>query len=114
MKVYYDGHCQICIHFASFLRKVDFFNKLHLISFRSLNNFPTAMEHEIHVNIKNKTYTGYRAIVAISRQLPTLWILLPGLYLFQCLNVGDFLYQKFAQIRNRLLQKSCDTKCFRS
>src|SRR5699024_8428311 len=103
-----------CIHFASFLRKIDSFNKLQLISFRSLANYSPAMEHEIHVEIQDKTYTGYRAILAIARQLPILWILLPGLYLFQWLNIGDFLYQKFARIRNRFLQKSCNTQCFRS
>lgn len=114
MNIYYDGHCQICIYFASFLQKIDLANKLQLISFRSLTDYSPAMEREIHVEIQDKTYTGYHAIVAIARHLPTLWILLPGLYLCQWLNIGDFIYQKFARIRNLLLQKTCDTKCFRS
>lgn len=113
MKIYYDGHCQICIGLANILRKVDRFNKLQLISFRSLASYPEAMEGEIHVYNNGKLYRGFDGLLAIARKLPIFWFVVPGLYLVKGLKLGDFFYKEIARARNRFFKTTCDDHCFR-
>jgi|SRR5690625_3058245 len=114
MEVYYDGYCQICIRLAKFLRKVDLFKQLHLISFRTLTNYPEAMEGEIHVYDKGKLYKGFDGLLAITRKLPLFWLAVPGLYVLKWLTLGDFFYEKIARARNRFFKTTCDDHCFRN
>jgi len=112
MNIYYDGHCQICQRFAAFIRKVDFAKQIHLISFRSLDHYPQTMEAEIHVYTNNKCYTGFNAIIAITKKLPLFWIFLPILTVLKWLRLGDLVYTKVAQARNHLFKATCTDNCF--
>ncbi|WP_099157862.1 thiol-disulfide oxidoreductase DCC family protein [Virgibacillus ndiopensis] len=105
--IYYDGFCKMCSSTSVIWKKIDWSNQLAFESFRTLNDYPKAMEESLHVNKNGHWYTGYNAIIQISKKLPLMWVLLPFLYLFKLIGLGDFVYNKVAKNRKLVPVNQC-------
>lgn len=112
MIIYFDSYCSLCRNIVAAWKKVDWLDKLTFTSFRSLGNYPQAMEQQLHVYHHYQWYQGYSAILEIAKMLPLMWVFLPVLYLFKWLGTGNFIYRKFAANRKLIpLNKCSDEKC---
>ncbi|WP_165767894.1 thiol-disulfide oxidoreductase DCC family protein [Virgibacillus indicus] len=107
MIVYYDSYCKMCTASSTIWRKLDWRKKLSFESFRLLQDYPKEMEKSLHVNHEGHWYNGYTAIIQIAKMLPLLWIILPFLYLFKWLGLGDFIYEKIAKNRKLVPVNQC-------
>lgn len=107
MIIYFDGNCGLCRRTAKWWEKMDWMNKLQFISFRSIENYPQIMEEQLHVFHKHQWYRGYGAFIQIAKMLPLLWVLLPLLYLFKWIGLGDFIYKKVAANRKLVPVNQC-------
>jgi|SRR5690625_909734 len=111
MYVYYDSFCTLCTKNARIWKKIDWFNKLKLISFRSLNDYPQQMEEQLHVFAKGRWYVGFTAFIQIVKALPLLWICLPFMYLAKWCRLGDAIYEKVAKWRFHIFGQYCSGQC---
>jgi len=118
LKVLYDGECGLCTRLARALKALDPFGNLNLIDFRqreALAGLPripfAALERRMHVlSPDGKVEAGYHGVVALARRVPALAPLgligsLPGTAL-----LGDPVYDRVADRRQRLHAK-CDENC---
>ncbi|MGP4108777.1 DCC1-like thiol-disulfide oxidoreductase family protein [Virgibacillus sp. L01] len=108
MIIYYDSYCKMCTSSSLFWNKMDWRNKLSFKSFRMLDNYPKEMEESLHVYHQDKWYKGFDAIMEVSRKLPLMWILLPFMYLFKWIGLGEFIYKKIAKNRRLVPVNQCD------
>ena len=109
--IYYDSYCQLCINNSKVWKKLDWLNKLDLVSFRTLDHYPKLMEEQIHVYSNGIWYVGFCALIQIAKMLPLLWPLLPIMYMVKWIGLGDFVYKKIAQSRTIIPIDHCDKKC---
>ncbi|MFC2947392.1 thiol-disulfide oxidoreductase DCC family protein [Virgibacillus sediminis] len=107
MIVYYDSYCKLCTTSSNIWKKLDWRDKLIFRSFRTLENYPKEMEESLHVQHKGKWWNGYDAIINIAKLLPALWILLPFLYLFKWVGLGNYIYGKIAANRKLVPVNHC-------
>ncbi|GGB48818.1 thioredoxin [Lentibacillus populi] len=107
MIVYYDSFCKICTNSSIIWKKFDWNNRLTFASFRDLEDYPKAMEESLHVHQKGKWYTGYNALMQITKQLPLLWVMVPFMYILKAIGIGDFIYKKVAKNRKLIPVNQC-------
>ncbi|MFD1363391.1 thiol-disulfide oxidoreductase DCC family protein [Lentibacillus salinarum] len=107
MIVYYDSYCKLCTHSSVFWKKIDWRNRLRYSSFRDLENYPKAMAEKLHVYDRGQWFQGYDAIIAISKKLPPLWPILPILYVFKWVGLGELMYNTIAKNRKLVPVKQC-------
>ncbi|MGY0692144.1 thiol-disulfide oxidoreductase DCC family protein [Virgibacillus sp. FSP13] len=110
MIVFYDSFCSMCRNSSIIWKKFDWNNHLIFESFRDLENYPKAMEENLHVKENGKWYVGFTALIQIAKHLPLLWILVPFLYFFKIIGLGDFIYKKVAANRKLIPVNQCDDK----
>ncbi|WP_156290523.1 thiol-disulfide oxidoreductase DCC family protein [Oceanobacillus salinisoli] len=107
MIVYYDSYCKLCTTSSTVWGKLDWKNKLSFESFRHLKDYPIEMEKSLHVFHNGKWYKGYDAIIQIAKILPLLWLLIPAMYLFKILGLGDVIYNQIAKKRKLVPVNQC-------
>lgn len=108
MIIYFDSHCNLCKTSSTLWKKMDWGQKLRFTSFRSMKNHPKAMEEQLHVYDKHNWYQGYSALIQIVKVLPLMWVLLPFLYFFKWIGLGNFIYRKVAANRKLVPINQCD------
>ncbi|WP_077325679.1 thiol-disulfide oxidoreductase DCC family protein [Virgibacillus siamensis] len=107
MIIFYDSFCKLCTQTSKVWKKFDWQNQLTFNSFRSLDDYPAAMEEYLHVLHKGIWYQGFDAVLQISKVLPVLWLALPVLYIGKWLGLGDLIYDKVAANRNIIPINQC-------
>ncbi|WP_010649666.1 thiol-disulfide oxidoreductase DCC family protein [Oceanobacillus massiliensis] len=107
MIVYYDSYCKICTNSSTVWKKLDWRKKLTFDSFRTMQNYPPAMEKSLHVQHNGKWFNGYSAIIEIAKMLPLLWIFVPFMYLFKFIGLGDVIYKLVAKNRKLVPVNQC-------
>lgn len=115
--VLFDGHCRFC---QSQVRKLQWFDTGRRLTFLSLHDprvgqrYPDLsheqlMEQMYVIDPAGGKHAGASAIRYLSRQLPTLWLLVPLLHLPCSLPWWRWLYGQIARRRYRWgRQPSCD------
>lgn len=112
LDVYFDGLCSLCNRSVETLRGLDWWGRLRFIDLESAESDPPLREHpevsiadlrrELHVVAPDQTvYRGFFAFRRIARELPTLWPVLPLLYLPGASVVGPSVYRRVALKRHR-------------
>lgn len=109
MIIYYDSYCKLCTNTSLLWKKIDRGSRLRFSSFRDLDHYPKAMEEKLHVYDRHQWFQGYDAIIAISKKLPLLWGMVPILYVFKWIGLGDILYNFIAKNRKLIPVNQCDT-----
>ncbi|MGJ9458625.1 thiol-disulfide oxidoreductase DCC family protein [Oceanobacillus sp. CF4.6] len=107
MIVYYDSYCKICTNSSTIWKRLDWRNKLTFDSFRNMKDYPLEMEKSLHVKYNNRWYKGYSAIIQIAKVLPLLWILVPFMYIFKFIGLGDTIYKLVANNRKLVPVNQC-------
>lgn len=107
MIIYYDSFCSMCTKSSIIWKKFDWNNHLTFESFRDLEHYPKAMEESLHVNQKGEWFSGYNALIQITKQLPLLWILIPFMHVFKRLGLGDAIYKMVAHNRKLVPVHQC-------
>jgi predicted DCC family thiol-disulfide oxidoreductase YuxK len=97
----------MCTKSSTIWKKFDLNNRLMFKSFRDLEHYPKAMEESLHVNHKGEWFSGYDALIQITKQLPLLWMVLPFMHVFKRLGLGDAIYKKIAQKRKLVPVHQC-------
>ncbi|WP_067727743.1 thiol-disulfide oxidoreductase DCC family protein [Oceanobacillus damuensis] len=108
MIVYYDSYCKICTNSSTIWKKFDWRNNLTFDSFRNMKDYPPEMEKSLHVFHNNKWYNGYSAIIQITKMLPLFWALVPFMYFFKFIGLGDLLYIWVAKNRKLVPVNQCE------
>ena len=109
-RVLYDGQCEICQAFVSWLRTLDHENKTSCIPI-SVEVLPTIDSRlnieeclrQLHVvTPAGEIYVGWDAVTCLARLFPSTWLVgtLGQLFLFR--NLGHLLYQFVATNRYSL------------
>jgi len=107
MIVYYDSYCKLCTRTAYIWKKFDWRKKLVFLSFRDLPQYPEAMETEMHVEKDGVWHKGFDAVIAVCKQLPLTWPLVPFLHVLNWLHLGPIIYKKIASSRKLFPVGSC-------
>ncbi|ENH96365.1 vitamin K-dependent gamma-carboxylase [Gracilibacillus halophilus YIM-C55.5] len=116
--VFYDGECSFCLTTVRRLKQLDWFRLISLINFRNYNNikkwdiYPENLEERMHsITIKsNKVKSGFDAFIEVTKHLVPLWFLLPILYLFKWVGMGNITYNFIAKRRNLLSSHYCNSE----
>lgn len=108
MIIYFDSYCKMCTSSSIFWKKIDWRNQLSFESFRTIENYPKAMEESLHVYHQKRWFEGFDAIIEVSKKLPLMWVPLPIMYLFKWIGLGDFIYKKIARNRRLVPVNQCD------
>lgn len=115
--LYYDNFCPNCKRFSKLIKKIDWFNKIIIRELRNpehisqISGIDLDLAHkEIASYDGNWTY-GFKSLLKIFRKLPILWGLLPLLYIFNALGIGDYFYRKIAQNRTIVSLHCAEETC---
>ncbi|MGG3843926.1 thiol-disulfide oxidoreductase DCC family protein, partial [Anoxybacillus kestanbolensis] len=87
--IYYDGYCAFCNKIVSKWKEKDHYEKLIFKSFREESVQAEIavslidLDKEIHAknNDNNKMYKGIYVVTEVSKRIPSLWFMVPLLYL---------------------------------
>ena len=112
LEVYFDGLCSLCNRSVETLRRLDRSGHLRFIDLESVEgDIPLPghpgislddLRRELHVVAPDQSvYRGFFAFRRIARELPTLWPVLPLLYLPGASMLGPRLYRRVAEGRVR-------------
>ncbi|MFX3617063.1 MAG: thiol-disulfide oxidoreductase DCC family protein [Sporolactobacillus sp.] len=117
LTVFYDNWCPLCIHIKHRIDKIDGFHRMKWVGIRANKalekyHFPLSkLEGRMHaINRKNKSFSGYAAILAVSRQLPIFFPLYPLLKLIEIVKLGDICYNYIADHRKIMPIDQCEKK----
>lgn len=108
--VAYDGNCLFCVRTVGLIHRLDIFDRLRLVDFRStsLQNFDYARaEKEMLVQTKFRVSGGFEGFREVAKRLPLIWIFLPILYLPGASIIGKLIYDYIAAHRYLILGGRC-------
>ncbi|WP_165769136.1 thiol-disulfide oxidoreductase DCC family protein [Virgibacillus profundi] len=111
MIIFYDSYCKMCTTSSILWKKIDWRNKLSFESFRLLMDYPEEMEKSLHVKHRGQWFQGYNALIEIAKLLPLIWVLLPFMYIFKWVGLGDYIYKKIAANRKLVPVNQCGDSC---
>ncbi len=117
IKVFYDGHCTLCVRSMNLVRTTD---KIGLVNFTSFHDLEKAdlpvqediLERSIVVKTKDgKTFTGMHAILKILLRIPELFILAAFVFFLNAIGMGEITYSKISASRYSILSGRCTGNC---
>ena len=117
IKVFYDGHCPVCVRSMNLIRTTDKIGLVNFTSFRDLEkaDLPVQediLERSIVVETKDgKTFTGMHAVLKILLRIPELFILAAFVYFLNAIGIGEITYSKISASRYSILSGSCTGNC---
>lgn len=105
------------LRFKSFLKKIDFSNKLQFIGIRQSDTFrlypqlDKTLALERMATLKNDDLKyGFDSIFRIVFELPILWLFIPFFFVLKWMHLGHWAYDQIAS-RRGLLPFGCDETC---
>ena len=118
--IYYDNYCPNCVRFTKLIKRLDWFQLLHIKQLRN----PIHRSNMLGINIDlaekqmasfNGSWSyGYETLYKIFFRLPIFWIFIPILFLFKVSGLGQFFYLKLAVNRQIIplhcTEESCELK----
>lgn len=120
LAVYYDGLCPLCIRSVGVLSRLDLWGHLRFVDLEQpdiVRPPGVSMEdlrREMHVvPVDGPPAAGFFGFRKIAGMLPTLWPLLPVLYLPGAGLLGPRVYRRIAarRARNDSCEGSCERHC---
>lgn len=114
--VLYDGECGLCLRSMFTLSLFDWLKRITWKDFHDkavqkkevAELKPSALKKEIHVLIGKNVYRGFYGFRALSRHLPSLWILAPFLYIPGVPAIGTRIYARIASRRAVCRHGQCE------
>ena len=111
--IYFDGLCPLCIRSMTIIRTLDLFDRLRFCDFEQREGRVILPEHldvsvddlrrEMHiVEPDGSISSGFFAFRIIARYVPTLWPVLPVLFLPFADRLGPLIYRRIAAGRIRM------------
>jgi predicted DCC family thiol-disulfide oxidoreductase YuxK len=124
IRVFYDGHCGLCLRSIFWLQLLDWLGRLAYVDFRDTAAHQAfapdlsleALDKALHVRFpgpsaplgaSGKTLSGFDAFRAISWHLPPLWIAAPFLYIPGVPPIGRIVYGAIAARREKCSHEAC-------
>ena len=117
IKVYYDGHCPVCVRSMNLVRTADKIGLVNFTSFRDLNkaDLPVRediLERSIVVETRDgRKFTGMHAVLKILLRMPELFILAALVFFMNTVGIGEITYSKISSSRYSILSGSCSDNC---
>lgn len=114
--VLYDGHCGLCLRSVFVLTVLDWLRRLDIIDFRDAGLRRKAapgialkhLDRALHIILPDGSVrTGFAAFRALAWHLPPLWIIAPLLYIPGVKTVGDAVYARVAESREKCTHEEC-------
>ena len=106
--VYYDGDCNLCHAAAENWRKLDWFQRVHFVSFRALDpaELPaplSELDSQMHAvrAADGVKFVGIAAVQAVFARIPVYMPLAPLVWLFRRVGLGQPAYMFIAKRRMR-------------
>lgn len=117
IKVYYDGHCPVCVRSMNLVRAADKIRLVNFTSFRDLNkaDLPVRediLERSIVVETRDgRKFTGMHAVLKILLRMPELFILTAFVFFMNTVGIGEITYSKISASRYSILSGGCSGNC---
>lgn len=117
IRVFYDGHCPVCVRSMNLVRTTD---KIGLVKFTSFHdiekvNLPVEediLERTMVVETKDgKIFTGMHAVFRILLRIPELFIIAALVFFLNTLGIGEIIYSKISSSRYSILLGRCNENC---
>jgi len=114
--VLFDGRCGLCRRSVVVLKSLDWLHRLEFANFREKERKEKHAKHismevldaSMHIRLSNGEYEkGFFAFRSVSWHLPSLWILMPFLYIPGVPFIGDRIYATIAKNRPRCESDTC-------
>ncbi|MNZ94234.1 hypothetical protein D3C78_1133360 [compost metagenome] len=117
--VFFDGWCPMCRGIVTKIATMDYFRLITCISFRddsviakySLN--PEDIQLRMHSTKLSRVSlkAGIHSVLQISCRLLPLWPLVPMIYFFKVIGLGQYMYDFIAKRRLIVPVNHCDDSC---
>jgi predicted DCC family thiol-disulfide oxidoreductase YuxK len=128
IRVFYDGHCGLCLRSVFWLELMDWLGRLKPVDFRDADARKAeapdlsleALDRALHVRFPaagpeqsrvgrgdGKTLNGFDAFRALAWHLPPLWVAAPFLYLPGIPPIGRRIYARIAARRQKCKHEDC-------
>lgn len=114
LTIVYDDWCPYCTRFSNFIKKNDLFNNVSFLRLRKddikIDGFNKEEALKKMASFEKEWKYGYDSILRLSVRIPTLWILIPILYLLKVIGIGDSIYNELA-IKRKIIPIHCNDNC---
>lgn len=119
IKVFFDGHCGLCLRSVFGLQMLDRLGRLTYVDFRDERARKAGapdlslaeLDKALHIRFPSgRTLNGFNAFRALSWHLPVLWPVVPFLYVPGVPWLGRKIYAHIADRRKRCMHQNCGLK----
>lgn len=108
--IYIDSWCPMCVHFGSWLKRLDIFNVIRLADIRTYEGTAISKEKGLEqlasINRYSCIFYGYDSIWQILVRLPLLWVFVPVFYILKVSRLGHWAYKELA-IKRQIIPLHC-------